>query len=59
MVGSFKIIASTVSTTYNDEKKKASESGESKVEFNPVKDTFLMNFIVNLKKNLEEKINLD
>ena len=45
--------------TYNDEKKEASESGESKVEFNPIKDTFLMNFIVNLKKNLEEKINLD
>ena len=59
MVSSFKIIASTVSMTYNDEKKEASESGESKVEFNPIKDTFLMNFIVNLKKNLEEKINLD
>ena len=59
MVSSFKIIASTVSMTYNDEKKKASETGESKVEFNPIKDTFLMNFIINLKKNLEEKINLD
>ena len=59
MVSSFKIIANTVTMTYNDEKKEAAESGESKVEFNPVKDTFLMNFMKNIKENIEEKMNLD